>query len=60
MGVLCRLGVHRPLSGHSHLFVDSVSGKTVFGARCPCGRRWMVDSLYGFLGFKVERKKEES
>ena len=39
------------------LFVDIVSGKTVFEAVCPCGKHWMTDSVFGFPGFKVEMKR---
>lgn len=53
--LLCRLGVHRPLRGHRHDFVDIVDGKTVYVAQCPCGQAWLVDSPFGFLGFKVRK-----
>jgi hypothetical protein len=55
--LLCSLGWHRPLSGHELAFTDCVSGNTVYDAKCGCGRKWMVDSTSGYLGFKVERKK---
>ena len=51
--LLCNFGVHRPLSGHLIAFTDIVSRKTVFYAACPCGKRWMVDSLNCWGGFKV-------
>ena len=54
--LLCKLGWHRPLYNHRHNFIDKVSGKTVYNAECSCGIRYMVDSPYGFLGFKVKRK----
>jgi len=54
-GGLCRFGWHRPLFGHANLFVDCVSGKQVFSAECICGKHWMVDSMNGWLGFKVAR-----
>jgi len=50
---LCILGIHRPLSGHRLSFIDSVSGQTVYVAKCPCGKKWMVDSPFSMLGFKV-------
>ena len=53
--ILCSIGIHRPLSGHSYNFIDKVSGKTVYNATCPCGKKWMVDSPFMFTGFKVER-----
>ena len=54
---LCKLGWHRPLVNHHHNFIDKVSGKTVYDAECPCGKKWMVDSPFGFGGFKVEKDK---
>jgi hypothetical protein len=54
MNWLCKIGIHRPLSDHHHDFIDQVSGKTVFNAVCSCGKKWMVDSLFGWFGFKVE------
>lgn len=57
--LLCRLGVHRPLRGHSFLFHDIVSGKRVFAARCPCEIRWLTDSLFGFFGFRIKTKYQD-
>lgn len=54
--LLCNIGMHRPLSGHSAAFVDVVSRETVFYATCPCGKRWMVDSLNGWGGHQVAAK----
>jgi hypothetical protein len=58
---LCKIGIHRPLFGHYCTFVDKISQKDVFKARCFCGRRWLTDSVFGWLGFKVEifHKEEE-
>ena len=56
--LLCVLGIHRPLTGHTSYFVDVVSGKTVYKAVCPCGKEFMVDSLGPFGGFKVEILKQ--
>ena len=53
--LLCAIGIHRPLKGHTHNFIDKVSGQTVYNAECPCGKKWMVDSPFSFGGFKVER-----
>lgn len=53
---LCRFGVHRPLRGHRHNFIDRVSGKTVYTAKCPCGKEHMVDSLSPWLGLRVEEE----
>lgn len=55
MIALCKFGIHRPLRGHSHNFIDRVSGKTVFNVKCPCGKEYMVDSLFGWFGTKVEK-----
>lgn len=52
--ILCRLGWHRPLFGHEYTFTDALSGKFVYYAQCPCGKRWMVDSLSGMFGIKVK------
>jgi len=43
MKLLCKIGIHRPLKNHHHNFIDRVSGKTVYDAICPCGKRaWRV------------------
>ena len=54
-GILCAFGWHRPLQKHSHNFIDKVSNKTVYNAKCPCGKKFMVDSPFGYFGSKVER-----
>lgn len=38
-----------------HLFIDMITGRTVYDAVCPCGRKWMIDVRHGFPLFKVER-----
>ena len=53
---LCRLGIHKPLTGHTYHFTDTVSGKSVYIAKCPCGREWLTDSPFSFFGFKIARK----
>ena len=58
--ILCRLNIHRPLKNHHHTFTDCVSGKTVFDAECPCGLKFMVDSQFGFCGFKVAKTDNQS
>jgi hypothetical protein len=57
-GLLCKLGWHRPLSFHEESFRDCVSGKMVYDAECTCGKAWLVDSTCGYLGFKIEKRKE--
>jgi hypothetical protein len=57
--MLCKLGWHRPLKNHKYNFTDKVSGKTVFNAVCPCGKKWMTDSPFGFFGCKVDRAKSD-
>ena len=53
---LCKIGIHRPLKIKTCLFVDNVSGKEVFSATCPCGKKWMTDSIFGWFGFKTEKE----
>ena len=50
--LLCNLGIHRPLTGHKFQFIDKVSGKSVYSAKCPCGKVWLVDSPLPMPGFK--------
>lgn len=54
MKLLCKLGIHRPLTKHKHSFIDRVSGRSVYIAECACGKEWMVDSVFPMFGFKVE------
>lgn len=54
--LLCRIGIHW-MGEHASLFVDIVSGETVFNAICPCGKEWIVDTLFPLPMFKIERKK---
>ena len=54
--LLCYIGIHRPLSDHSRSFVDYVTGRTVYSAKCPCGKSWMVDSRLPMQGFKVKNE----
>lgn len=49
------MGIHRPLINHSFNFTDIVSGKSVYNVECPCGKKWMVDSMSKFFGHKVEK-----
>jgi len=56
MNWLCKIGVHRPLKNHHHSFIDKVSGKTVYRAKCSCGGEWLVDSPFGYSGSKVNRQ----
>ncbi len=52
---LCLIGIHRPLIIEDSAFVDQLSKKMVFHARCTCGKKYMTDSFNGWFGFKVER-----
>jgi hypothetical protein len=54
--ILCKLGIHRPLKIGELRFVDIVSGKDVRYATCPCGKKWLTDSVFGWLGTKIEKK----
>ena len=42
------------LKDHKHNFIDSVSGNTVYTAKCRCGKKFMVDTLFPIPSFKVE------
>jgi len=55
--ITCNLGLHWFMTGHEPDFVDCVSGKTVYIARCPCGRHWLVDTTSPFPLFKVESNR---
>lgn len=59
MKVLCKIGLHRPLKIRSCLFIDVVSGKEVFESYCPCGKRWLTDSTFGWLGHKIQLDKSK-
>lgn len=59
MNLLCKIGIHRPLFNHKEFFVDKVSGNQIYDAECSCGKKFMVDSLLGYCGFKVEIKKNK-
>lgn len=54
--LMCKIGMHRPLSKHVFSFVDVVSGSGVYKAECSCGKKWLVDSTLGWFGSKMERK----
>ena len=56
MKILCKLGIHRPLTIKEFNFTDIVSHKSVRNAQCPCGKEWMTDSLNRWFGFKVEKQ----
>lgn len=56
--LFCKIGLHWPVHGHKHDFVDNVSGKIVFLVVCPCGKSWLIDSLTRFPFFKVESKRK--
>lgn len=52
--LLCKLGLHW-LKEHTRLFIDHVTRKEVFEAKCVvCGRIWMTDSPFPLGGFRVE------
>ena len=55
--VTCKVGLHWFMYGHEPNFVDSDSGKIVYLAECPCGRRWLVDTTSRCPIFKVEVKR---
>lgn len=51
--ILCRLGIHWPVSVDKTLFVDIVNGQEVFEGQCGCGKMWMHQSVLGMPFFKV-------
>lgn len=55
--ILCKLGIHRPLNIKHCQFIDTVTHKEVFEAYCPCGKRFLTDSVWGWFGSKVESKE---
>ncbi len=54
---LCDIGIHRPLAIKDCAFIDQVSHKEVFHAVCPCGKKWLTDSVFGWFGFKMEKEE---
>ena len=60
MGILCKLGIHRPLKLRNTDFVDRVTGLCVRNGRCSCGINWLTDSWTGWWGFRVRRGRETS
>lgn len=59
MNRLCKWGIHRPLKITEFAFKDVVSGEPVHYAKCPCGKKWMVNKE-GWFGFKCEVKNDNS
>jgi len=57
--MFCKIGIHRPLRNHYCNFIDKISGKTVFEAECPCGKKWMTDSPGGW-GYKIEKSHNQT
>lgn len=55
MSLFCKIGLHW-MRKHSFIFTDVVSGKPVYSTECPCGRKWMVDTLFSLPMFKVEHE----
>ena len=56
--LLCKLNIHRPLIIQNLDFIDKVSGKEVFEAKCFCGKKWLTDSISIFgrwFGFRIQR-----
>lgn len=56
---MCRIGLHW-LSNHKYNFRDSVSGNWVYNAKCPYGKKWMVDIQFPLPIFKVPYKKSNN
>jgi len=57
--LFCKVGLHWRMKIVESLFVDVVSGKTVYKAICPCNEYWMIDTLLGFPFFKVPLNYDE-
>jgi len=51
--LLCIAGIHRPLKIKDCAFIDQVTHKEVFNAICPCGKKWLTDSVFGWFGDKM-------
>ena len=58
MKLFCKIGLHWKMRILETLFIDQVNGLEVYKAECPCGRIWMMQSVFGFPFFKVERCKQ--
>ena len=56
--ILCKIGIHRPLTKVDFLFTDKVSGKMVWLCTCPCGRKWMSDGTR-WWGFKMLHHRDD-
>ncbi len=41
--LLCIFGIHRPLKVMDAYFKDEVTGKMVFEAVCPCGKKFVIN-----------------
>jgi hypothetical protein len=52
----CKLGWHRPLQNHEALYKDHVDGEIIYKANCGCGKVWLVDRRFSYLGLTVETK----
>ena len=52
--LFCKIGIHWMENHHSYLW-DYIGGTPIFSAECPCGRKWMVESAFPIVTFKVER-----
>ncbi len=55
MKFLCKIGIHRPLIIEDSAFVDCISKKMVFHARCSCNKKWLTNNFNGWFGFRVQR-----
>lgn len=58
--VLCNLGIHRPLKGHTLAFIDRINGDSIYRVTCPCGKKHLTDSPFSFpiLAMVMETKQE--
>jgi len=54
----CWLGWHRPLWNHRHLHLDGAVPGCLYSTQCSCGRKWIVNSMWPWLGSKVPCEDE--
>ena len=58
MNLLCKLGIHRPLTLKGTAFFDVVSGRAVHRTSCPCGQAYLTTGGRWF-GFKTKLDEED-
>lgn len=56
MTLFCTVGLHWRMKIKEVLYYDIISDRRVVLAECPCGKRWMTSTVYGFPLSKTEMK----